>query len=206
MEMADSKKDNGRSTGKPGRPRSTTVHQAIFDAALALLEEMDLHNVTMENIALRAGTSKTTAYRWWPNKTAVIIDAFLAANEANIPFPDTGSVREDVRLQMRRLGKLLSGPGGRVIGSLMAAGQGDEEVAETFRSHWLKPRKAAAMLVLERGKKRGELAADVDVDLLWDSLYGPIYFRLLTGQSITPKYIDNLNRTIFDALLKKAHR
>jgi AcrR family transcriptional regulator len=49
-----------------GRPRSARAHQAILDAANYLLEECGFVDLTIDEVAQRAGVSKTTIYRRWP--------------------------------------------------------------------------------------------------------------------------------------------
>src|ERR1043165_4470484 len=69
----------------PGRPRSERAARAIIDATLDLLaEEGGVTGVSIEAVAARAGVGKTTIYRRWPNKEALIIDALAALKE---PFP-----------------------------------------------------------------------------------------------------------------------
>lgn len=62
---------------KLGRPRSEKTKQAILSAAYDLLLENGFGAVTIEKIAERAGVSKATIYKWWSNKAAVVMDAFL---------------------------------------------------------------------------------------------------------------------------------
>jgi AcrR family transcriptional regulator len=68
-----------------------------------MLEEFGFANTTADRIAERAGTGKATLYRWWPNKTAVMIEALREAVAQELPLPDTGDLYEDIRLQLRIL-------------------------------------------------------------------------------------------------------
>jgi AcrR family transcriptional regulator len=113
----------------------------------------------MEAIASKAKVSKATLYRWWSTKAAVVMDGFLAANEPRILFPDTGSVREDIRHQMHRVVELFASQTGRTIAALIAEGQTDPELAEAFRSRWLSIRRIEAKQVLERVSHGGNFAA-----------------------------------------------
>src|SRR3954462_5033445 len=80
----------------PGRPRSERAAKAIIDATLDLLaEEGGVAGVSIEAVAARAGVGKTTIYRRWPNKEALIVDA-LAALKTPLPVPAGRSVREDL--------------------------------------------------------------------------------------------------------------
>src|SRR5437764_6171627 len=113
--------------GQRGRPRSRQAHQAILDAAAALLPERGLAAVSMDAVAERAGVSKATIYRWWPTKEALALDALYTEWSAIRPFPrDTGSLRGDLLSLLRPWAKLAGGrPYGRVITALLTEAQSD---------------------------------------------------------------------------------
>ena len=184
-----------------GRRRCPVTHQNILCAARTLLEEIGFADLTIEGIAERAGVGKTTIYRRWPNKTSVVLDAFIEAANKAIPFSDTGSVQEDLRLQMRRMVKLMNGTEGRTIATLIGGAQMDAELAEAFRSRWLTARREEARQIIKRGKARGEIRADIDPEVLLDALYGPLYFRLLIGHApLTPGYANKLVSLVMSGL------
>jgi AcrR family transcriptional regulator len=169
--------------GRPeGGPREATL-RAVLQAASRILDQQGFAAATVEAIAARAGVSKVTIYRWWPNKDAVVMDAFLAATAASIPFPDTGSIRADLTQQVGRMVELYAGKMGRTLAGLIAESQSDPALAEAYRTRWFAARRAEAIEVLERGVRRGELRPDLDLDVAADLLYGPIYHRLLSGHA-----------------------
>src|SRR5215469_3694081 len=95
-----------------GRPRDEAARLRILTAALDLMDETAFAQVTAEAIAERAGASKATVYRWWPNKAAVVIEAFRESFAPELPLRDTGSLREDLTEQVRNFARVLSGRGG----------------------------------------------------------------------------------------------
>lgn len=184
-----------------GRPRCPLTHQNILEATRELIDEIGYGNLTIEGIAARAGVGKTTIYRRWPNKSSIVLDAFFEDVSAPISFPDTGNVREDIRRQMRKLVKELNGPTGCKIATLLANGQFDKEMAETFRTRWVEPRRDEARRVIELGIERGEIRKDVNADVLLDALYGPVYFRLLAGHApLTTGFADALAELVMSGL------
>lgn len=186
-----------------GRPRDEVVRARILEAALELVEDLGFANTTTDAIAERAGASKATIYRWWPNKAAVLMEALRETVAQELPFPDTGQLREDIRLQLRNFIKLLTGRHGRVFKAFVAAAQNDAEVAETFRAVWMKPRRADARAVLAQYRGR-ELRADTDLEFLMDVLYGPIYFRLLAGhRPLNERLADELTDVILEGIQKR---
>ncbi len=177
----------------PGRPRCPTTHQAILDAANNLLDEIGFTNMSLEGIAARAGVGKATIYRRWSNKASVVMDAFLAATAKEIAFPNTSSAREDIRRQMRSMVKVLNGPRGRTIATLIGVVQSDNELAEAFRTRFVAVRRGEAKAVVQRGIANGEFKPDMDLESVLDCLYGPLYFRLLIGhEKASAKYADQL--------------
>ena len=164
----------------PGRPRSEKSRQAILRSTLKFLRrDGGFPDLSIEAIASDANVGKATVYRWWPNKAALVADAFACSAEEELQFPDTGSVRKDMSLQMRRLIRIFRSPRGKVVAALLAGGQSDPELIEAFRERFLWPRRKQAYRTLQRGIHRGELPRDSNLDLLLDSLYGPIYMRFL---------------------------
>lgn len=177
----------------PGRPRSEQARRAILHSTLKILGEHGFSDFTIEDVAERASVGKATVYRWWPDKWALIADAFASNTTRKLRFPDTGSVNTDMSRQMRQLIKVFRGPRGRIVSAILAAGQSDKALIAAFRERFLCPRRREAYATLRRGIRRGELRKDVDPDLLLDALYGPIYMRfLIQHDHLTPEFVDRL--------------
>jgi AcrR family transcriptional regulator len=177
----------------PGRPRSEQARQAILRNTLKLLGKNGFSDFKIEEVAARASVGKATVYRWWPNKGALIADAFASSTTRKLRFPDTGSVYADMSQQMRQLIKVFRSRRGRIVSAILAAGQSDKDLIEAFRERFLWPRRREAYATLRRGIERGELRRDLDPDLLLDSLYGPIYMRfLIQHDRLTPEFVDRL--------------
>ncbi len=193
--------ENGGTRGR-GRPRCEVARKRILEAALESLDEVGFASTTTDLIAERAGASKATIYRWWPTKAALLLEALRDVVAQELPFPDTGDLKEDVRQQLRNFVKLLTGRRGGVLKSFVAAAQSDPEVAEAFRNVWVIPRRADARQVLEKHQQEGRLPAGVDLELLMDLLYGPLYYRLLAGHgAVSPGYADRITELALAGLV-----
>ena len=191
-----SKSERGR-----GRPRDEAARRRILQAALDLMDETAFTQVTMEAIAERATASKTTVYRWWPNKAQLAIEAFREAVAPELPLRDTGSLRNDLTMQMQNFARVLSGRGGRMLRSFLVAARCDPEVAEAFRSIWSDPRRAEAKSMLRQKQATGQLRQDADLDLVIDSLYGPLYYRFLIKNELpSQKYAESLAALVIQGL------
>lgn len=185
--------ENGNGKRPPGRPRSEQARQAILRSTLRILGRSGFSEFTIEDVADQAGVGKATVYRWWPNKGALIADAFASNTTRKLRFPDTGSVFSDMSRQMRQLIKVFRSPRGRIVSAILAAGQSDKDLIAAFRDRFLWPRRHEAYATLRRGIRRGELRKDIDPNLVLDSLYGPIYMRfLIRHDRLTPEFVDRL--------------
>ncbi len=172
--------NNGAGKRQPGRPRSEESRQSILRSTLKLLkQDGGFADLTIEGIAADANVGKTTVYRWWPTKAALVADAFAASADKELSFPNTGSVYKDINIQMRGLIRIFRSERGKVVAALLAGGQSDPELLEAYRDRFLWPRRRQAYETLQRGVDRGELPAGSDFDLILDSLYGPILMRFL---------------------------
>jgi len=205
---SDGGNDSRAMSGKraPGRPRSEESRQSILRSTLKLLQQDGgFPELSIEAIAADANVGKTTVYRWWPTKAALVADAFSASAEEELQFPNTGSVRRDMSLQMRRLIRIFQSPRGKVVAALLAGGQSDPELIEAFRDRFLWPRRKQAYATLQRGIDRGELPAGTDLNLVLDSLYGPIYMRFLIRHfKLDEGFADEICWLVLDGLERLA--
>jgi AcrR family transcriptional regulator len=167
---------------KRGRPRSEKARHAILDAAAELLLLRGLAAVTMDAVAERAGVSKATIYRWWPSKEMLALDALLDWAAATAPPRDTGSLRGDVLALLRPwVREIRRRPFGPVIAALINEAQSDPKFAHAYRTRFVEPRRDAMRAVFARAGERGELPAELDVEVALDLIYGAVYHRLLHG-------------------------
>lgn len=83
-----------------GRPRREGADETILAAARALLDEAGYAAFSVDVIAARTGIAKTTIYRRWPSKGALVAAALDNVPSATDP---AAIVRETERL-LSRLG------------------------------------------------------------------------------------------------------
>lgn len=179
----------------PGRPRSDEARQAILLSTLALLQAEGFEKLSIEGIAEHAGVGKATVYRWWPNKAALVIEAFLERIQPELNFPRNASVREAIHQQMCRLTRLMRGEFGNMLAVIIGAGQSQPEMIEAIQKYWIAPRRQEARDLVRKAQKQGEIRSDISADTILDILYGPLYFRLLIGHGpIDCRFVD----AIFD--------
>jgi AcrR family transcriptional regulator len=185
----------------PGRPRSEERRDAVLTAAMELMLEDDLRRASVDRISARSGVSKATIYKWWPNRTAVAIDAFLHQMMADAPVPDTGSAAEDFRLTLRGMMRFYTSPLGAIYAQLVGESQFYPTERERIRTHQVNVRRAAVRKIWDRGVARGELDPNVDPEVALDLIFGPAMYRRATGHGeLTPVDADAIVATAMRAL------
>ncbi|MFI9625232.1 TetR/AcrR family transcriptional regulator [Streptomyces sp. NPDC052042] len=158
--------------------RSERSRRAILEAALELCTEKGYGRVTIEAIAARAGVSKKTIYRWWPAKSAVILEAFTDDLVGTTPFADTGDIAADLRANLMGAVRLLSTPPyGPAYAGILSEVHHDDALAETVRRKLVDPRFEEAVARLRRAQEQGQIPVGADLPLAVEMLYGPVYYR-----------------------------
>jgi AcrR family transcriptional regulator len=171
----------GTDTPRRGRPRSADADEAILAATLAVAGEVGFRSMSMDVVAERAGVSKTTIYRRWSSKEALVLEALRRAINP-LDDVDLGSVRADLETYMAELGQRMHhGKMSDVLPHLIDVATQDPQLRCQL-DDYVAQRRAPVIAILERGRARGEIRDDVDLGLAADVLIGPyVYRRLLTG-------------------------
>ena len=166
----------------------------LLASAARILERDGYNGLTMEKVAAASGVAKTTLYRHWPTKAALCMDLYLDEAGRELHDPDTGNVADDLRYVVNTVVRLqtrtIAGPA--LIG-LIAEAQIDPSSREAFLAEFAHRRRRITRAILHRAIERGEVRADVDVDLVIDLLGGATTFRLLQGHApLNARFADAL--------------
>ncbi|WP_433854400.1 TetR/AcrR family transcriptional regulator [Streptomyces kronopolitis] len=184
------------STRRSSGPRKA---QEIFDATLELLAEKGYEGLTIEGAAQRSGVNKTTIYRWWPSKGALLGAALLGARRLDLAPPDTGSLQGDLEALLHTITTLLTTPPASGIAvSVLGAATHSAELAAHVKDFFA-DRMAREAPLFTRAVARGELAADTDPVLLVDLLAGAAWVRVVLRQ-LPPErdFVTRAVRTVLD--------
>jgi AcrR family transcriptional regulator len=175
---------------RPGG-RSARVRADALAATMAELAESGYAAVTLDRIARRAGVHKTTLYRRWGTREALVLEAMLEQAGRRVPIPDTGSLRDDLlALATAAAGTATTPQGEAMIRAVAAAGGHEKALAEHNKRFWVE-RLAMDGEIVTRAIGRGEAAPATDPLVVIEAVLGPIYFRLLmTGEQPDREFIE----------------
>lgn len=98
------------STGVARRRRGPALEEALLDAAWTELTERGYDELTIDGVAVRAGTSRAVLYRRWPNKQELVLAAVAHEVAKDVVVaPDTGSLRGDAIALLRQANEVRVG-------------------------------------------------------------------------------------------------
>ena len=165
-----------------GARRNPASQEAILDAAEAIMREEGIAGFSIEAVARRARAGKPTIYRWWPNRTVLMLDVYRRFKNAR-QFPDTGTLRGDLVafLENQLLGFWKDRLCGTVYRAVIAEAQTNADAAEALYAYQAE-RKKVAVQIVDRAKARGEIGADVDGNLIIDMIVSFAWHQLLLGR------------------------
>jgi AcrR family transcriptional regulator len=171
------------------RSRSEEARRQVVRTTLELLAEVGVDGLTIEAVAAGSGVAKTTIYRHWADRSALITDAVRSCLP-RVPDPDTGSLREDLHTIFEHIARAeLDSPAGDVLPSVMDAVHRDPTLAQLKRDV-ITERERPVVDAIARGQARGELDPDLDPQLVYDAIVGPIVFRkVVRREVVTPERV-----------------
>jgi AcrR family transcriptional regulator len=160
------------------RPRSSAAHQAALAATVELLFEVGVEGVTLEEVASRSGVARSTLYRHFGSKEALVVAAASCCLVQH-PTPDTGSLERDLRFlferfrqdeETKRVPQLLA--------LLLDAAQRDPALGQLLES-LIEERRRPLRTVLQLAQHRGEIGPGIDLDTALALIIGPFTHRRL---------------------------
>jgi PAS domain S-box-containing protein len=169
------------------------VRASALAATIDELAESGYAALTLDAVATRAGVHKTTLYRRWGTREALVLDAMLALAGEQIEIADTGSLAGDLLALATTSARTAGSPQGQaVVRAVVAAGAHDAPLAEANERFWTE-RLALDGEIVERAIARGELPAGTDPQTVIEAVLGPIYFRLLvTAEPPEPAFLERV--------------
>jgi AcrR family transcriptional regulator len=184
-------------------PRVARSREAVIRAGVELLTEGGLAAFSIDAVAARSGVAKTTIYRHWPGRRDLLSEVFESV-ESHTPTPDTGSLREDLRFLARDLADdLASADWPKNLAVIVGEAEHDRTLAAGHAVH-VRSEMNPMRVVFERAIERGDLPADLDVELAIEHVAGALFLRrfVLHGTS-TPDEADRLVDLALNGLIPR---
>ena len=181
-------------------PRIRRTREAVLKSTLRQLAARGFGGFTMDGVAEESGASKSTIYRHWPTKLALVRDALEELNLQPEAAPEDGPTRARVELLLRHLVTALhESVVGACMPALVEAAEHHPDVAELLHQYSAR-RRSRLTVVLRNGITRGELRKNLDAELAAVALTGPIFYRrLMSRTAMKPREIRRLMTLILGA-------
>lgn len=187
---------NTRPGGRTARTRA-----AVLDAAAALLVEVPPADITVGQIAARAGVNETTIYRKWGTKETLLADVLMTLSRERLTAPDTGSLRGDLIAVTEAVASFLRTPAGYALAYLGATAE--DETSRGLRDAFWSDRFERARVIFDRAAQRGEIPDPNVGTLAYEALIGTMHFRILARrQTLDTDIAERLVNLVLDGILR----
>jgi AcrR family transcriptional regulator len=175
-------RDIPKAAARRGRPRSSAIDDAVLRAAFSLMAQRGYARTSIEAIAAAAGVTKPSVYLRFPGGKAEVATKALAYVRDRRVVPETGETRADLIAHLRYFRTGVSRPFGMaMVGTVLAEEHDTPQLLAFFRRHVIEPRRAMLRDVLARGRARGDLRPDADIEMGAQMLVGAYYAQYLAG-------------------------
>ncbi len=187
-----------------GRPRDFGRDEAIHQAALALLSEVGYDRTTVEAIAHRAQVGKATIYRRFKNKEEILMSAMRQHAACTLPRIDTGNLRDDLITLISEHVKLLNGPEGELMMSLLGIAHRDPELGKLLNGKEFIESDHESAKIFQRALERGEISQKANISFLTEVFPSIITQRIfITHQPVNKRFIEQLVDDVLIPALNK---
>jgi len=186
-----------------GRPRDDAVDDAILGTALALFREGGLANATFERIARESGVGRSSIYRRWQDRDAIIYAALVRLREAadaGLPDWQDRPLTEILATFERQLVEVALQPDSlALLRQIVALGSEGAAIKRLYWQEIVLPRRKALTKIITAARVRGELPPGPDPDLIQDQLSGALIYRLLLAETPKPAALRSYVRALLEA-------
>jgi AcrR family transcriptional regulator len=175
------------------KPRGDAFVAPVLEVCLQRLAEVGYAQLSIPDVADRAGVNKTSIYRRWRTKAQLVVAALMAAmHHARVP-PDTGTLQGDLLALARQAADFMQSPAGKGMLRVLLAEEGNASLRAMAGAAFGKPGRHGPWLIIQRAVARGELPDKTDASLLLFTIAGAIMHRVfIEGQNVPDAYLRKL--------------
>jgi AcrR family transcriptional regulator len=150
--------------------------QAVLTATFRLLSEAGLTGVSVDAVSRLSGVAKTTIYRHWPSRSALILDA-CSKLRPKAELTDTGNLKDDLTaLALNLADRLRAARWASILPSIMDAAERDPELAK-LHAQLHGEMTTGFRTIIERAQQRGELSPNRGITEIVALVIGPLFYR-----------------------------
>lgn len=180
--------------------RGEQAKTRVLDAARELLLTEGVSAYSVEAVAREAGAARTTVYRHWPQPHALLVEC-LASMVPEFHEPDTGALESDLRELFAVLLAAFEDEGLRQLFLEIISASVRDPAIDEIRRRIIEHERQPVRKVIEQAIARGEIASDIDIDIAFHMIEGPLVSRrLLQNEPIDDAVLDRLIARIVAAL------
>jgi AcrR family transcriptional regulator len=182
---------------RTGNRRNPLLHRAIIDAATKVLAKEGPGHFTIEAVAKLAGCGKPSIYRWWPTKTALMMEVYDQVSTQEMNAPEGKDLATDLAAKLRQTWEIWEKRSfGCVLRMILSEMMLSDEGRKHLREVFYPSRQAKAAVAFQLAIERGEIPPETDIQLLMDLMFGYSLFHLVTGQVDAVQNPDRLGAVI----------
>lgn len=165
-----------------GRPADREITARILEMTVRIVAEEGCAALTMDEVARRARVPKSTIYRRWSSKGALLVDAYVSVASLYQKVIDTGSLRRDLESALTEdFAAMRDTRVARLAMAILAECQANRELAVLIKNKILVGRRQQRKEMLRRGLARGEIAPTANLDVALDMELGAMWYRIVCG-------------------------
>jgi len=174
------------------RTPSTHAHETVLKAVLKLIADQGIDGTSVDDIANASGVSKATIYKHWPNKDALCLEAISHVN-CDLPVFNSGNPRLDLIALLRHLGATRKSEAfTRIWPRVISYAESNPAFASACRERMSAGGRAQVTKLLQQAAARGELRANLDIELAMGLLFGPIMYHRFMQAPMTAELAERV--------------
>ena len=179
------------------RRRGAPVVRRVLDVTLKELARAGLERLSVPAVARKAGVNKTSVYRRWPTKQALVRAALELSMQHVREVPDTGCLVDDLSELAKVVAAFITSPRGTGVLRIVFADGQSARAKALAQSMWQDAGGALPRVIIERAIARGELPPEADVELLLFTLAGALLHRVFVERGeVDAHYLERLLRLL----------
>lgn len=169
----------------------------VEEVTAQLLVDRGYDGWSYKEVAEAAGVNRSTLYRRWPNRSAMVLAAMRRVVRTRVTFEDTGSLKGDLRAHLLGIGEFLDSDVGKNV--MIATLDMRQKGELTFNDGLSWTELALDILpIFERAEDRAELPSGFDAEGAFAMLSGAMHFRVIVMRD-TPdaEWVDRILALFF---------